>query len=293
MSALEVPWLVRFAAPIFVGVRDRMSLKRVANQAVPTCPWPMMATAIKLEKGDGRFMADTRAEEGKRRVGTRAAQRVRSHMALGLGTGSTVFHFLESLGSRLARGDLEGIVGVPTSRQTEEHAERLGIPLTSLEDARTLDLTVDGADEVDPALDLIKGLGGALVREKMVAQATRRFLIIVDESKVVPRLGVQSPLPVEVLQFGWASHLPFLQALGATVHRREEVQGEPFVTDNGNYVLDCRFTGGIQDSRVLDQALAGRAGIVGHGLFLGLAHEVLVGDGETVREMTRPGEPHS
>lgn len=231
-------------------------------------------------------MAAPGGDDRKRRVGERAALEVRSNMTLGLGSGSTVFFFLESLGARIAGGELSGVKGVPTSRQTQELAGRFGIPLTRLEDAVALDLTVDGADEVDPALDLIKGLGGALVREKMVAQATSRFLIIVDDSKVVPRLGLRSPLPVEVVQFGWGGHIGFLEALGASATRRVGVQEEPFLTDNGNYVLDCRFSDGIPDPYELDRALAGRAGVVDHGLFLGLADEVLVGGVEGVKGMT-------
>lgn len=238
------------------------------------------------ERGSN-FMGTSEADEGKRGAGERAAQAIESNMTLGLGTGSTVFFFLESLGSRLAEGGLKGVVGVPTSLGTEELARRFGIPMTTLEEAGEIDLTVDGADEVDPTLDLIKGMGGALVREKMVVQATCRFLVIVDESKLVSRLGVRSPLPVEVVQFGWASHLPFLDALGCTVTRRLGVQGEPFLTDNGNYVLDCTFSDGIPDPKALDTALARRAGIVDHGLFLGVADEVLVGKGEAVRGMTR------
>jgi len=151
-----------------------------------------------------------------------------------------------------------------------------------------LDLTVDGADEVDPALDLIKGLGGALLREKMVAQATRQFVIIVDEGKLVPRLGTRSPLPVEVVPFAWRSHLPFLESLGAHVERKVRPDGEPYLTDNGNLIVHCRFPAGIGDPAELEAALASRAGIVETGLFLGLAQEVLVGGEGTVRSVSRP-----
>ena len=160
-------------------------------------------------------------EIGKKAAGIRAAEGVRPGMVLGLGTGSTVAYFLDALGERHAAGELPGIVGVPTSMSTEARAGELGIPLTTLEEAGALDLTVDGADEVDPNFDLIKGLGGALLREKMVAQATRKLVIIVDERKVVDRLGTRSPLPLEVLPFSWRSHLPFLEAMGGQGVLRE------------------------------------------------------------------------
>jgi ribose 5-phosphate isomerase A len=207
-------------------------------------------------------------------------------MVLGLGTGSTVAHFLLALGRRYAAGELSGIVGVPTSVHTEAVARDLGIPLTTLEEAGTLDVTVDGADEVDPKLDLIKGLGGALLREKMVAQATRRLVIIVDDGKVVRRLGTRSPLPVEVATFSWGSHLPFLREQGAEPELRRNPEGDPFKTDNGNFILNCRFPNGIEDPSALDRALAARAGILESGLFLGLAREAIVGAPEGVRVLT-------
>ncbi len=198
-------------------------------------------------------------------------------MILGLGSGSTVAYFLRELGRRYRNGELPGIAGVPTSIHTEEEARALGIPITTLEEVGELDLAVDGADEVDPQLELIKGLGGALLREKMIAQASRRLLIIVDQTKLVERLGTRSPLPVEVVPFSWKSHLPFLRSLGANATLRTEAGGEPFKTDNGNFVLHCEFQAGIPDPLVLDAALAARAGIVESGLFLGLAGEVVIG----------------
>jgi ribose 5-phosphate isomerase A len=164
----------------------------------------------------------------------------------------------------------------------------LGIPLTTLEKANPIDLTVDGADEVAPNLDLIKGLGGALLREKMVAQASLQFLIVVDEGKLVQRLGTRSPLPVEVLPFGWRSHVPFLQEFGAQAKLRADSSGRPFETDNGNFVLDCRFQGGIADPAALDTALCERAGILESGLFLGMTTKVLVGGEGGVRPLARP-----
>ena len=208
-------------------------------------------------------------------------------MILGLGTGSTVAYFLDALGARYSDGELPGIIGVPTSDRTESRAMELNIPLTTLEKAGTLDLTVDGADEVAPNFDLIKGLGGALLREKMIAQATRKLVIIVDEGKVVSKLGTRSPVPVEVLPFGWRSHLPFLEKLGATPELRAGADGKPYRTDNGNYILDCHFPEGIPDPGALDGALAARAGVLESGLFLGMAKEVVVG-GRGGVEVLRP-----
>jgi ribose 5-phosphate isomerase A len=228
------------------------------------------------------------AERGKEAAGVRAAEEVLPGMILGLGTGSTVAFFLEALGRRYQAGELPGILGVATSVSTEARAKTLGIPLTTLENASPIDLTVDGADEVAPNLDLIKGLGGALLREKMVAQASLHFLVVVDEGKLVQRLGTLSPLPVEVVPFGWRSHLPFLEGFGARAKLREEPSGRPFETDNGNFVLDCRFQGGIADPAALDRALSDRAGILESGLFLGLATKVLVGGEGGVRPLAQP-----
>ena len=212
----------------------------------------------------------------KRAVGVRAAELVDSGMRLGLGTGSTVAHLLVSLAIRLEEGVLSGIVGVPTSLHTATEARKLGIPLTSLAETPVLDLTIDGADEVDPELNLIKGLGGALLREKMVAQASRRLAIMVDDSKVVPALGTRSPVPVEVIQFGWEIHGPFMESFGAEPVLRIGPDEEPIVTDNGNFIVDCHFSGGIGDAESFERAMRARAGVVETGLFLGMATEVLV-----------------
>ena len=225
----------------------------------------------------------------KRQAGCEAARGVTSGMRLGLGTGSTIAHFLEHLGARLARGELAEVVGVPTSVRTEEAARRLGISLARLEDLGALDLTVDGADEVAPGLDLIKGLGGALLREKMVAQASARMLVIVDDSKLVGRLGERAPVPVEVAPFGHASHMAWLRDLGGEPRLRADRNGEPYRTDNGNLIVDCRFDGGIEDPSGLERRLAGRAGVVESGLFLGVACEAVVAGAGGVRRVERNG----
>jgi len=223
----------------------------------------------------------------KRQAAEAAFARVESDMVLGLGTGSTVAHLLDILGEAVASGALTGIVAVPTSVRTEMRARELGIPLIGLADRPSLDLTIDGADEVSPELELIKGGGGALLREKMVAQASDRVVIIADEAKAVARLGLTFPLPVEVVRWGWESHARFLEGWGAAVSLRVGPDGEPVVSDNGHWLLDCRFEGGIRDPAALDAALAARAGVVETGLFLGLADEAFIAADGGVRRIGR------
>ena len=232
----------------------------------------------------------TDAETLKRAAGLEVAGLVEAGMRIGLGTGSTVAHFLMFLSERINRGGLRNVLGVPTSLWTAQRARDLGIPLTSLAEHPFLDLTIDGADEVDPNLNLIKGLGSALLREKMVAQASSRLAIIADDAKVVNRLGQISPVPVEVVQFGWEVHDQFLKDLGARPVIRQRDDGQPLTTDNGNYIIDCHFPDGIADPQALDAALAGRAGIVESGLFLGMATEVIIGARDGVRHSFRQGQ---
>lgn len=219
----------------------------------------------------------------KQAAAERAVDFVEEGMRVGLGTGSTARLFLEALAARRGRGELADIVGVPTSVDTEERARALGIPLTSLEQVTTLDLVVDGADEVDGELRLIKGLGGALLWEKIVASAADRMVVMVDDSKLVERLGAKGPLPVEVVPFGWPVHVPALGELGAEAELRTRPDGAPFVTDGGHYILDCRFPDGISDPEALERALQARPGVVETGLFLGMASAVVVGGDDGVR----------
>lgn len=216
----------------------------------------------------------------KRAAAREALTRVESGMRLGLGTGSTMWHFVDLLAESLREGRLRDIVGVPTSIQTEVQARESGIELAELHELAPLDLAVDGADEVDPRLDLIKGLGGALLREKMVAQAAERFVIVADRTKEVDALGTRSALPVEVVGFGWKTHLPTIEVLGAQGTLRCTDSGEPVVTDNGNLIIDCHFAEGIDDPFEVQERLRARAGVVDTGLFLGLAHEAILADGE-------------
>ena len=225
-----------------------------------------------------------RARE-KQEAAERAVELVRPGMMVGLGTGSTAIFAVRRIGELRRAGRLHDIVGVPTSRAVEAEARRFGIPL-ALDGARDIDLTIDGADEVDPDLELIKGGGGALFHEKIVAQASRREVIVVDDGKLSARLGTHWAVPVEVVPFAWQSQVRFLQALGARVARRPGAGGQPFVTDEGNWILDCAF-GPLAAPRELAQRLDARTGIVEHGLFIGLATDVIVAGPAGIRHLTR------
>lgn len=205
---------------------------------------------------------------------------VKDNMQLGLGSGSTMEYALHHLGEHIQAGRLRGIVGVPTSERTAKMARRLGIPLTTLEQTPELDLCIDGADEVDPSLDLIKGLGGALLREKIVALASKQMVVIVDETKLVDRLGSQSPVPVEVVEFGWSLHGDWLAGFGCDTSLRRAHDDSPYVTDSGNYIYDCTFAAALENPAELEAAINNRAGIVENGLFLGCADHVVVATAE-------------
>ncbi len=211
---------------------------------------------------------------------------IQSGTIVGLGAGSTAILAVRGLGERMSRGELRDIHGIPCSRVIETEARRLGIPLTTLEDHPVIDLTFDGADEVDPALNLIKGGGGALLREKIVAQASRREIIIVDESKLSPALGTRWAVPVEVIPFGWRTQAAYLESLGAQPRLRLGDDGAPFMTDHGNFILDSAF-GPIHDPVILGARLDARTGIVAHGLFLGLATDVIVAGASGISHLKR------
>jgi ribose 5-phosphate isomerase A len=221
----------------------------------------------------------------KQRAARAALPHLRSGMVVGLGTGSTADYFLQALSWSMESGKLRDIRGVPTSKISEQRAQYLGIPLVTLEECPEPDVTVDGADEIAPNLDLIKGLGGALLREKIVAQASKRLIVIADSSKTVPYLGAHFPLPVEVTPFAHRCCQTYLNSLGATATLRM-VDGAIFVTDNGNYIYDCKFDR-IDDPHGLERALRQHAGIVESGLFLGMADLALVANDRTVDEIVR------
>jgi len=222
----------------------------------------------------------------KRQAAERAVAYVEPGMVVGLGEGSTAAFAVRRIAQLLREGDLHDILGVPCSCKVEARARDLGIPLTTLNEHPIIDLTIDGADEVDPDLNMIKGGGGALLREKIVAQVSRREVIAVDESKLSPALGTHWPVPVEVARFDWRVQVAYLESLGAKPALRLTDDGTPFETDQGNLILDCDF-GPIPDPARLAQSLKAHSGIVEHGLFLGLATEVVVASAEGVRHVKR------
>jgi ribose 5-phosphate isomerase A len=222
----------------------------------------------------------------KQKAAEHAVELVQSGMVLGLGTGSTTRFALEYIGVRIKNGQLQEIVGIPSSLPTENIAKQLGIPLTTFDEHQELDLTIDGADEVDPQLNLIKGGGGALLREKILAQSSRRNIIIVDENKLSPKLGTHWPLPVEVIPFALKTVANYIASLGAKVILRRKNDGSTYTTDQNNFILDCNF-GPISNPDELALKLGQRAGIVEHGLFLGLATEVIVATESGIRHLKR------
>jgi ribose 5-phosphate isomerase A len=224
-------------------------------------------------------------DELKQAAGERAVDWVESGMVVGLGTGSTAIHAIRRIGSLIQSGDLRDVLGVPTSKSSEAHAREVGIPLTTLGEHPVVDLTIDGADEVDPELNLIKGGGGALLHEKIVAQASLREVIVVDQAKLSPMLGSSHALPVEIVPFAWRPEEEYLADLGADVNVRRGADNDVFVTDEGNWIMDCTFAP-IQDLQRLSDRLARRAGIVDHGLFIGLATDLLIAGANGVEHRT-------
>jgi ribose 5-phosphate isomerase A len=227
-------------------------------------------------------------DELKRAAAQRAVEFVESGMIVGLGTGSTAGFVVEQLASRVAHG--LAVVAIPTSEHTADLARQLGIPLSSFAEHRRIDLAIDGADEVQRStLDLIKGHGGALLREKIVAAASRRFIVVVDQEKLVDRLGEHAPVPVEVVQFGWQATAAAVAKLGADVELRQE-NGEPFVTDGGNFIVDCHF-GPLNDPQSIERLIKMTVGVVESGLFIGRSSAVVVATDSGVDIMTGTSAP--
>ncbi len=222
----------------------------------------------------------------KQQAAERAVEFVQPGMVVGLGTGSTAQFAIQRIARLLRDGQLQDITGIATSKASEREAQRFGIPLIADEMDCTIDVTIDGADEIDPDLNLIKGGGGALLREKIVAQASLRVIIVADDSKLSPRLGTCHALPVEVLSFGWRSQFYYLETLGAQVAARHNADGSMFVTDSGNMILDCNF-GPIASPAELAATLNARAGIVEHGLFLGLATDLIIAGRDGMRHVRK------
>ncbi len=222
----------------------------------------------------------SKEQSSKQVVGYAAAEYVSDNMRLGLGTGSTVAFFLDALAEKIAKEKIN-VVCVCTSQETEDYAKKLGIPISTLAETPHLDLTVDGADEVDEEFRLIKGGGGALLREKIVAAASESVIIIIGEGKYVDKLGSGFLLPIEVLPFGYASTKTQVgQKGGCTPYLRTIESGEPFITDNGNYIFDCKFDDGIDNPEVTHSILSQIAGVAEVGIFLNLCDLVLEADAE-------------
>lgn len=230
------------------------------------------------------------ADAQKRAAAARAVEFVRPGMKLGLGTGSTAKHFVDLLGERVQAG--LDVICVPTSEATHAQAKSLGIPLTTLDETPALDLTIDGADEIDPKLNLIKGGGGALLREKIVAAASARMIVISDPSKLVATLG-RFPLPVEVTPFGYtATRIAVEKAISSlqkpgTLSLRKGKDGHPFVTDGGHWIIDAALER-IDDPEAMAHALSGIPGVMEHGLFVGLANLVIIGGPDGIKILERP-----
>jgi ribose 5-phosphate isomerase A len=224
-------------------------------------------------------------DELKRATGYRAVDFVQSGMIVGLGSGSTARYATLCIAEKLRSGALRDIVAIPTSEDTARLARAEGIPLTAHEEQFHIDVTIDGADEVDPHLDVIKGLGGCLLREKIVAFATAHEIIVVDHSKLVQRLGTKNPVPVEVIRLGWRNTEAALARTGARTKLRE-VGGAPFVTDEGNYIIDCTYPDGIAAPDEIERALNMIPGVVENGLFLGITQTVVIASpsGVSIRE---------
>jgi ribose 5-phosphate isomerase A len=224
------------------------------------------------------------ANDQEKEAAARASLRfVKEGQVVGLGSGSTATYFIKLLGEQVKNG--LSIRGIPTSVKSRDVAISLKIPLTTLDECQEIDVTVDGADEVDPQLRLIKGGGGALLREKIVASASRQLVIVADASKQVPVLG-NFPLPVEVIKFAKALVAKRIKALGAEVQLRKNADGKPYLTDENNHILDCRF-GQIRDPDALARQLSDMPGVVEHGLFIGMASVVLLARGSEIVELRR------
>jgi ribose 5-phosphate isomerase A len=220
-------------------------------------------------------------QQSKQAAAEAAVGLVQSGMVVGLGTGSTAKLAVEALGKRVHDG--LNIVGIPTSDYTARQAQQLGIRIASLADHAEIDLTIDGADEIQlGTLDLIKGRGGALLHEKVIASSSRRLIIIADDTKLVDRLGAHFAVPVEVVQFEWQATERKLQKVGAQTTLRSGPDGKPFVTDSGNFILDCKF-GPIEAPAALDQQLNGVVGVVEHGLFLKMTSQAIVAGRDGVK----------
>jgi ribose 5-phosphate isomerase A len=238
-----------------------------------------------MEMMTGEFSSDE-ILDFKRLAAERALDFIKPGMVVGLGSGSTAEIAIEKLGKRIADRRLTGIIGIPTSRETEQIALRNGVLLSALNEHPRVDLTIDGADEVDPDLNLIKGAGGALFREKIVAGASSEVIIVIDETKLSDRLGRTRSVPVEVHPLAIKSVSDFVRRLGAEVVLRRDEKGNPYKTEQGNDIIDCRF-GPIENPDELAGTLSLKPGVIEHGLFLNMATLVIVGGKAGIRQLQR------
>jgi ribose 5-phosphate isomerase A len=228
-------------------------------------------------------------DELKKMAANHAVELIESDMVIGLGTGSTAYFAIKRIAEKVQTGELRNILGIPSSVRTETLARGLNIPLTDLDAHPVIDLTIDGADEVEPELNVIKGGGGALLREKIIAQASRRNIIIVDESKLSPLLGTTWAVPIEVVPIARRTEQIYLESIGGSVTLRVDENNSTFLTNQQNFILDTHF-GQISDPGGLACRLNTRAGIIEHGLFLGLATDVIVAAGRDIRHLKRNEE---
>jgi len=283
-----------FLTPTTIAAAGVSAAAAVASRASTFRPQPAAAAAAAAVRRS-RVAAPTppatiamaSVEELKKATGYKSVDdHVTSGMVVGLGTGSTAYYAVERLGQKLASGELTDIVAIPTSIRTKEQAESLNIPLVSLDTHPVLDVAIDGADEVDGDLNLVKGRGGALLREKMVEVSAKKFVVIVDDTKLVPGLGISGAMPVEVtpfcVDFTVARLLKLGSIAGCTAKVRDD-GGKPYVTDNDNYIVDLYFTEPIADAVKAGEEINALVGVVEHGLFLGMTSEVIVAGADGVK----------
>ncbi|VVB03726.1 unnamed protein product [Arabis nemorensis] len=243
---------------------------------------PLFITSDKSSTEISLASINLTQDDLKRIAAYKAVEFVQSGMVLGLGTGSTAKHAVDRIGELLRQGKLENIVGIPTSKKTQEQALSLGIPLSDLDSHPVIDLSIDGADEVDPDLNLVKGRGGSLLREKMIEGASKKFVVIVDESKMVKHIGgSRLALPVEIVPFCWRFTAEKLRGLlegyGCEANLRLGEKGKPFVTDNGNYIVDLvNVEKDMGDLGLVSDAILRLPGVVEHGMFLDMASTVII-----------------
>lgn len=225
-------------------------------------------------------------EEFKKQAAEKAIEEIKSGMVIGLGSGSTVYYALKKIGELIKNGELVDVVGIPSSKQTEKLAEKFNIPIITFDEKQEIDVTIDGADEVDKYLNLIKGGGAALLREKILAQSSKQLIIVVDELKFSPKLGTNWAVPIEVIKFASPLESKFIESINGEPELRVYDNGKPVITDEGNFIIDSNF-GVIQNPFELAEKLENRAGIVEHGLFLRMTTKVIAAGKDGIKTFER------